>query len=135
MKLSIQAVAESLSSEVIKVPTSWFQSLHDETSVWEQLYEWLVKSGYADASIQRDNVYIGHNLMGKLLEAERQRIRKTKRRASPQQQVRAFKWSNTQHAPRGYWGAQFQGISGNGLVVENPGTFTARKPGLKYRKA
>lgn len=134
MKLSIQAVAESLASEVIKVPTSWFRSLHDETSVWDQLYEWLRKAGYAGPNLQRGNVYIGHNLMGKLLEAEKRRIRRSKPRASPQQQTRAFEWSNLQGAPQGCWGPQFHGISGNGLVVENPLGFIARKPGLRSRK-
>lgn len=134
MKLSIQAVAESLSSEVVKIPTSWFKSINDETSVWDQLYDWLKGSGYANPLVQGHNVYIGHNLMGKLVEAERQRILRSKPRASPRQQARALEWSNQQSGANGCWGPQFRGISGNGLAVENPVDFIARKPSIKSRK-
>ena len=133
MKLSIRSVAESLSAEVVKIPTTWFKSLHHETSVWDQLYEWLGRVGYAAQGILREQVYIGHNLWGKLLEAEKRRIRKKNPRSSPQKQRKALEWSNQQSCPKGCWGPQFTGISGNGLVVENPPGFTARRS-LKIRK-
>lgn len=101
-------------SRVIDLPDAWFEKLEATSSVFHQLYVWLVKNGCVDKNDLHERARVGNKLQQRLIDAERKRLTK-KHRVSGDKLNRALFWSDFGSGPRGEF-ADRQ-IVGNSICV------------------
>lgn len=84
-------------SRVIEVPESWFNTLEQSASVFEQFYLWLMKQGCVAGELHQ-RARVGGQLQRRLLRAEKKRLQK-KHHISGEKLDKALWWSDANAGP------------------------------------
>jgi hypothetical protein len=79
----------------VVMPRDWFDDLNYNKSVFQSLYEWMLKDGLVPSENKEslhDRTYVGDRLYKKLLAAEKKRIKK-RHKLTGEELERSVCWS------------------------------------------
>jgi hypothetical protein len=102
----------------VRLPSTWFERLPDDVSVFESLYRWIVKEhGVAAGDALHNRTFAGQQICRKLHAAERRRLARVHRVSGKELEER-LNWSSGNAGPL----EQFAGcaIAGDALIVISP---------------
>lgn len=95
----IKAVPEI---QTVVLPKQWFNNLSDDQSVFESLYEWVLKNDLIPSENKEslhNRTYVGEKIYKKLLNAEKKRLNK-KLKINNEELERAVIWSDINSGPK-----------------------------------
>ena len=104
--------------QTVTLPDDWFEQLNDKTSVFENLYKWMVDSKripVGNEDTLHNRTYVGQSTIKKLLSAEKKRLRKIHNLKGEALDSNTS-WSNFGSGPRESLGMHIQ-ISGDAIFV------------------